>query len=134
MSKRLIIWLIIILIVVVLYFVIAARFTPSWILGEEVAGPKPAIEIHETDLEAYPNLAKFIRNITRNTLSGEKGVQVLIKGTNGEGDRLKSFLSARFALGNSTYPYVIKYGDKYFGLDIIFQFESPWVLGATKNE
>lgn len=119
---------------VVLYFIIAARFTPSWILGEEVADPRQAIEINKTDLTAYPNLEKFIKNIARNTSNGEKGVQVLIKGTKGEGGRLKNFLNARSMVSNSTYLYVVKYDNKYYGLDIIFQFKSPWVLGATKDE
>lgn len=133
MSKRLIIWLIIILIVVVLYFVITARFTPSWILGEEMEGSSAAIEIQKADLRAYPNLGKFITNITRNTQNGEKGVQVLIKGTNGDGARLKKFLSTK-GTANSTYPYIIKHDSKYYGLDVIFQLKSPWVLGVTKDE
>ncbi len=118
----------------VLYFIIVARFTPSWVLGEQIEDPKQAIEIHEADVAVYPNLEKFIKNITRNTSNGEKGVQVLIKGTNGDGRRLENFLDTRLAVSNSTYPYVIKYGDKYYGLDIIFQSKSPWVLGITKDE
>jgi hypothetical protein len=111
-----------------LYFVITARFTPSWVLGEQLEGPKSAIDIHEAELAAHGNLAKFISNITRNTSSGEQGVQVLIKGTNGEGKRLKEFLEQSHGAQDSAYPYVIKYADRYYGLDIIFQFKSPWIL------
>lgn len=132
------VWLMIVLVAILaataLYFVITSKFTPSWILGEHIAESKQAIEIHEADLAAYPNLEKFIKNIIRNTSNGEKGVQVLIKGTNGEGGRLKNFLSARSAVANSSYPYIVKYDDKYYGLDIIFQFKSPWVLDVTKDE
>lgn len=125
-------WLVIIgaavFIAIVCYFVVIQRFTPSWLVGEELVSADQYVEISPADLGIYPNLAKFIKNMSRNSEDPKQGVQVLIRGSHGEGRRLKRFLESRPPIKNSKFPYAIKYGGKYYGIDIIFQFKSPWVL------
>ncbi|MDP3741519.1 MAG: hypothetical protein Q8R08_04325 [bacterium] len=123
--KRLVIILAALFIGTILYFIIVYRFTPSWLVGQEVTATDKFVEITASDLDKFPNLEKFIKNARRNT--GE-AASVLIRGSHGQGTRLQDFLNQSDESSLSSFPYVIKFENKFYGLDIIYQFKSPIIL------
>lgn len=83
--------------------------------------------ITDDDLSQLPILQKYLNNFSKVNES-EGDLAVLVRGTNGQGRRLKTFLESRQQLEDgSFYPYYIKYRDRYFGLDVIYQFWKPEV-------
>lgn len=124
--NRLVVILVLLCLGVILYFIVSYFFTPSWIVGEEVERTLIFIDINDGHLGKFANLEKFVKNAQRNT--GLKAA-VLIRGSRGQGTRLEDFLRVNPSqLTTPPFPYVIKYGNKFYGLDIIYQFKSPIAL------
>lgn len=119
--------IILLLVGVSLYFTITAFFVPSWLLGEEVDAQTQYLEIQQKDLDNYPMLQKFLTAAARNPEPPKKGISTLIRGTSFEGKELQKFFKSTRGSSNIPYPYRIKFHDKYYGLDMLFQFRSPLI-------
>lgn len=127
MIKRIAIFFVLAVVAAAIYFAVTLRFTPGWVMGQELERGGNYTVITDEDLSQLPILQKFLNNFSKVSES-EGNLAVLVRGTNGQGRRLKDFLEFRQQLqGGSSYPYYIKYRDRYFGLDIIYQFWKPEV-------
>ena len=127
-NKTIIIGLVLLISIIAVSFVIFNSFKPVWVFATVVEkGPQNYVEITQKHIDKYPNLMKLFYEA--DLYHGDKGepavgLDAMIRLDHKKGTELIESLGEGY-MEYGYYNQYVKYGDRYYLVWILFQYETP---------